>query len=167
MTGVGEAELPSPILSPSGFERAAFLAREAIHYGSSDRLPKECADYLMRVLLAELTAVRDETDGVVYAVKRLVGDGGGKLSSAKEVARALGYSEDYLSRILRKACGVGLKQYIDGVRIDAIKRELLTEDMRLSEVALSFGFSEYKAFLKFFKYHEGITPTEFIRSYHG
>ena len=49
--------------------------------------------------------------------------------------------------------------------MDHIKKLLLTGDMTLTQIASSTGFAEYKYFLKFFKYHEGITPTQFLASY--
>ena len=45
--------------------------------------------------------------------------------------------------------------------MDYIKKQLLTDGASLAEVATAAGFEEYKYFLKYFRYHEGMTPTEF------
>ncbi|MBQ8528762.1 MAG: AraC family transcriptional regulator [Clostridia bacterium] len=165
MTGISEDELPNTVIKPLGFDRATLLAREILHYSASLEMPAECADYLARVLIAELTVGEESSGRALRGVKEFLKERGGMPSTAEEVARALGYSEDYLSRLLKRSLGVGLKQYIDRVRLDSIKRELLLGEMTLAELGAYFGFSDYKSFLKFFKYHEGVTPTEFINSY--
>lgn len=46
-----------------------------------------------------------------------------------------------------------------------IKTLLITDELTLAQVATNTGFREYKYFLKFFKYHEGISPTQFLKIY--
>ena len=58
-----------------------------------------------------------------------------------------------------------VKQYIDEKRMEYIKSLMLNENLPLQKVADKAGFTEYKYFLKFFKYHEKITPTEFYKQY--
>ena len=60
---------------------------------------------------------------------------------------------------------MGLKQYISETKLCRIKTLLLSPDYSLQEIASMTGFSEYKYFLKFFRYHEGSTPTEFRSLY--
>ena len=48
-----------------------------------------------------------------------------------------------------------------------IKRLLLETEHTLAEVADMSGFTDYKLFLKFFRYHEGMTPTEFRKVYYS
>jgi len=79
--------------------------------------------------------------------------------TAAEVAGQFGYNEDYLTRIFRKKTGVGLKNWINKTRMDHLRTELLTTDAPLKTIAYNAGFSDYKAFLKYFTYHESITPT--------
>ena len=42
---------------------------------------------------------------------------------------------------------------------------MLTENLPLKEIAARAGFSEYKYFLKFFKYHEKTTPKNFYQEH--
>ena len=84
---------------------------------------------------------------------------------SSETAAHFGYNEDYLSRLFRKKYGMGLKQYIAEARMRKIKTLLLSPDYTLQEIAAMTGFSEYKYFLKFFRYHEGSTPTQFRSLY--
>ena len=75
------------------------------------------------------------------------------------------YNEDYLNRMFKAHYGEPLKSYIDRERIGFIKKLLLEDALPLAEVAQKAGFQDYKYFLKYFKYHEGITPTEFKLTY--
>ena len=49
--------------------------------------------------------------------------------------------------------------------------ELAYEDykkgLKRKEIAEKYGFSDYKYFLKYFKYHEGISPTEYRQTYYN
>lgn len=36
----------------------------------------------------------------------------------------------------------------------------------MQEIAAKSGFSDYKLFLKYFRYHEGVTPSEFRSAYY-
>ena len=76
-----------------------------------------------------------------------------------------GYNADYISRLFKAHYGKSLKEYMSNVKIDYIKQLLLTSELPLSDVAYNAGFYDYKYFLKFFKYHEGITPTQFLKAY--
>ena len=54
---------------------------------------------------------------------------------------------------------------IDLCRCRTAKRLLLESDLSLYEIADRVGIPDYKLFLKFFKYHEGMTPSEFRTLY--
>ena len=83
----------------------------------------------------------------------------------EEVSEHLGYNADYISRLFKANYGKSLKEYINDVKISHIKQLLLTSNLSLTDIACSTGFDDYKYFLKFFKYHEGVTPTQFLKSY--
>jgi YesN/AraC family two-component response regulator len=84
---------------------------------------------------------------------------------ADQISKHFGYNADYISRLFKAHYGKSLKEYMSNVKIDYIKQLLLTSELPLSDVAYNAGFYDYKYFLKFFKYHEGITPTQFLKAY--
>ena len=81
--------------------------------------------------------------------------------SVEEVAAHFGYAPDHLSRILRQEFGMGTKAFIVEKRLECIESILLNTNEPIKDVALRCGFEDENIFAKFFKYHEGITPTEF------
>ncbi|WP_312992150.1 AraC family transcriptional regulator [Chryseobacterium flavum] len=58
------------------------------------------------------------------------------------------------------------KQWLINRMILEIKRNLMYNEMSISEIAYQLGFKEVTNFTKFFKSKEGITPTEFRKEYH-
>lgn len=82
-----------------------------------------------------------------------------------QIASQFGYNSDYLNRLFKSSFSKTIKQYINEKRLEYIKGLMLRSDLSLKEIAYRSGFTEYKYFLKFFKYHEKITPTEFYKQY--
>lgn len=83
----------------------------------------------------------------------------------RQIATQFGYNPDYLNRLFKASFSKTMKQYINEKRIEHIKGLMLRGDLPLKDIAIQSGFTEYKYFLKFFKYHEKITPTEFYKQY--
>lgn len=83
----------------------------------------------------------------------------------KQISEKIGYNADYLNRVFKSNFSKSIKQYIDEKRMEFIKNFMLYDNLTLKEIAAKSGFSEYKYFLKFFKYHEKITPSEFYKQY--
>lgn len=157
--------LPPRLSRPRSLDRVHLLAREVLHYERAEGYPEGICECILRALLAELCYVHEEDGSLIARIKeyarrhRLTG------FSVAELSEELGYNPDYLSRYFKERCGTGLKQYADGVRTEAIKRELLVGG-RLAEVCERCGFSDYKYFLKFFKYHTGMSPKEYLETYY-
>ena len=82
-----------------------------------------------------------------------------------QVADYCKYNVDYLNRLFKSVYSKTIKQYINDRRMEYIKELMLCDNVPLKQVAAKAGFEEYKYFLKFFKYHENITPTEFYKQY--
>ena len=85
--------------------------------------------------------------------------------SVAAIAAHVGYSPDHLSKCFRRWHGVGLKEYIIHRRMQQAKNRLLTTTLSVKEIAASLGYREENRFIKFFLYHEGISPTAFRSHY--
>jgi YesN/AraC family two-component response regulator len=62
---------------------------------------------------------------------------------------------------------MGIKQYIMSVKMAKAKALILEGSLPLGEVAVSVGIEDYNLFLKKFKYHEGVSPDKFRRTYYN
>ncbi len=85
--------------------------------------------------------------------------------TVSDVACRFGYAPDHVSRILRAEFGRSAKEIIVEKRLSYIESQLLNTNDSIKHVALRCGFNDENAFVKFFKYHEHITPTEFRNEY--
>ena len=68
------------------------------------------------------------------------------------------YSQSHLSRLVRAHYGMGLKEWINDLRLEAAYRELLLGDRTVLKIAMLVGFSSLGHFNKIFKRKFGITP---------
>ncbi len=144
----------------------SLLFRQLLHYSMDDRFP-ESPDSVVRLILAELYAdgQRDGESRLANRAAEWIRAAADRPVKVTEAAERFGYNVDYLSRLFRREFGKGLKEYIDTARMQYIKNLLLNSAVPLKEIAEACGFEEYKHFLKYFKYHENMTPTEFCNSY--
>ncbi len=81
-----------------------------------------------------------------------------------ELAKKLGLSADYLSRIFRKDVGEPLKRYITRKRFDLAER-FLVKGMPPSEVARVIGYTDYSSFYHMFVSRYSITPLQYMREH--
>lgn len=127
--------------------------------------PPECFDYLARLILAELhfNSANPNVNHTAENIAAWIKANRHTAIKASQVAAHFGYNVDYLNRMFKASFLKPIKEYIDEERMKYIKSIMLTQNVSLNEVAMKAGFSDYKYFLKFFKYHEGITPTQFYK----
>jgi YesN/AraC family two-component response regulator len=136
-------------------------------YYAADMVLPEMCDYVTRLILAEIYLLQEkssESHTANKVIEWIRANGDLPLKTA-EVAEHFGYNSDYLSRLLKKHSGKNLKNHIDEAKIAFVKNLLLNTNASLAEIAAMAGFEEYKYFLKFFKYHEKMTPTAFCNIY--
>jgi len=147
------------------------LFRQLLHFSAVSSYPDSVSDSLVGMLVTEY-AVQSESNPGGHE-ERLISDicewiriNSNRKLTAAEVSRQFCYNSDYLSRLFKQRFGVGLKAWIDTSRIELIRNLLLTTDKPLKSIAAETGFDDYKAFLKFYTYHETISPTEVRELYY-
>lgn len=164
--GAADGEMPNRMTRPKSFDRTLLLAKEVLHYSKSNGYPSGITECILRALLAEICYLGEEDGSLISSIKEWIRKARMRPVSVSEVSVAFGYCGDYLNRLFKSRIGIGLKQYIDSVRLDAIKQELLISGDSLSSISERCGFSDYKYFLKYFKYHAGMSPSEYKETYY-
>ncbi|MBO5076737.1 MAG: helix-turn-helix transcriptional regulator [Clostridia bacterium] len=84
--------------------------------------------------------------------------------TAESLAADFCYNKDYLGRVFKAEFGQTVKDYINGRKLALAKKLLTTSDMPVSAVGQFLGWSDLNQFLKYFKYHEGMTPAQYRKS---
>ena len=78
--------------------------------------------------------------------------------TSQDVAKAVGFSPNYLSRKFHMAAGIGLHEYLVFVRLHHAAQELISTDDSITVIALRCGFSDSNYFKDSFKKKYGVTP---------
>ena len=159
--------LPQEHTASRDFGRAEILCKQLLHCANSPEYPSDCADYYMRLLLFELRVQHPNASPLCEAVEEWIRCHSEQAIQVKDVSAHFALNPDYLNRVFRKYHPEGLKRYLDSQRCQRIKKDLVSTDMTLQELAVKYGFAEYKYFLKYFRFHEGMTPTQYRDAYYS
>ncbi len=84
--------------------------------------------------------------------------------TAENLAAEFGYNKDYLGRVFKAEFGQTLKDYVNDRKLSLAKKLLTTSDMPVAAVGQFIGWQDLNQFLKYFKYHEGLTPSQYRAS---
>lgn len=147
------------------------LCRQLLSYAEAadGEYDRSVLDALLHVLICELDKqgreAKNDLNSLACRIHEWIRINADQAITVESVSKHFGYNVDYLSRLFRKHFGHGLKAEIDEMKLREMKKLLLDTDLTLCEVAQKTGIGDYKLFLKFFKYHEGITPSDFRRIY--
>ena len=158
--------LPIP-LSEVAFNRLSYgfcqLVRESENLpGSSD-----LCDYMLSTVLLSLrdSSVTEVRTAAAARMLEYIHLHCYERLTMPDVARALGYSEDYLSRLLHEQVSCSFRRYIHYLRIQRAKQELLSGSRTIREIAEDCGYSNPKFFSTAFLKCEGITPSVYRNLY--
>lgn len=169
-SGASDDELPPRFFRPESIAQAELITKQLLHYAGDERYPSESADCLIRVLLMELKTeymrLGADDNTLFSSVLKWIKDNSRRPIKVSDVAAQFRYNEDYLNRMFQRFYPTGLKAYIDAQRLQGIKNDLLDGRLTLREISVEYGFSDYKCFLKYFKYHEGMSPTKYIMTFY-
>lgn len=81
--------------------------------------------------------------------------------SPKQLSSAFGYSSDKLSELFHDKFGVGVRQYITNLRINAAKTQLIATSDSVETISHNVGFDCLRTFYRAFLAETGLTPTRF------
>lgn len=82
-------------------------------------------------------------------------------------ASGIGISENYLSRLVKKATGRSVGAWIDIVRIQRAKRLLAETREPVIDIAATVGIEDQSYFSRLFKKETGLTPSAFRKKMQG
>lgn len=81
-----------------------------------------------------------------------------------DISREVFLNEWYFSSQFKKHMGMSFKEFLNATRIEAAKRLLLENDLKVGQIAEMVGFSDATYFATTFKYNTGSTPKEFRKT---
>lgn len=87
--------------------------------------------------------------------------------SLDEVISHLNINKSYFCTLFKKETGVTFTNYVNQIRIEKSKRQLLNDNRSVLEIALSVGFTNQNYYAMTFKKHTEMTPMEFRKKAFG
>ena len=102
-----------------------------------------------------------EVDEAVRRVLMYVNRHYGQPLSLLEVAEKVGLHPNYLSALFARNMQCGFTHYLQRMRIEKAKTLLRATNRKISDIALSVGFTDGKYFAKVFKSITGMTPQQY------
>ncbi|MBE6680315.1 MAG: helix-turn-helix transcriptional regulator [Ruminococcaceae bacterium] len=159
---IGEKNFHTVAL-PSGIMGAFADMYHSTHQAKYDSISSDC--YLLLILQSikqsfnAIPAQQKLYDEVcVYISEHAKED-----PSTEQIADALGFNKDHICRVVKRCSGKTLSEMIAAERINIAKGLLATTNYSLEKIAALLNFSGANSFLKFFKYHVSMTPSEYRR----
>ncbi len=83
----------------------------------------------------------------------------------EQVARELGVSRYYLSRMFSQKVGSGFNSYVNSLRVGLAQHLLENPALPVAQVALECGFESLRTFNRAFQEQVGTTPREFRKQF--
>jgi len=122
----------------------------------------------VRLIRNIITATADHMECVltkknilIYEAEKYIEENYDKYITVSEVARNVGVSLSYLSRIYKEQTGKNLIQSINERKLEKAQEYLQQTDMKIYEIADALGFENVTYFSSFFKKHTGVSPKEY------
>lgn len=117
-------------------------------------------------LLASLQ-LQEQKTGAEEVLRRVLGylhDHYRESVSRRDIAKAVGYNESYVSHLFSQTMGITLPEYIHSLRIDDACRLLLETDATVADLASELGFASIRNFNRVFLKQTGVTPRQYRNS---
>lgn len=102
-----------------------------------------------------------KTDSVVEHAKQYIREHFNGELSLEEMAREVGISPYYLSKLFKETEGIGYIEYTTKLRMDYAKEQLSATDRSIKEICRDAGYQDPNYFSRIFKKWTGMTPTEY------
>lgn len=148
---------------------SASLFRELLHYNNLPHVPHDLVGAILLHILCEMSAIAAENsphyEPKAEKIYEWIRINATASLHASCVAEHFGYSPDHLTRICKRAFGIGVRDLLNRFLIARAKDLLSNTDKYVKEIAAELEFPSDKAFIGYFKYHEGCFPTEFRQKF--
>ena len=162
-----DMSMPFKEYKGGNFYDIKYLLKKLLHISKTPTYNKAARDATALMVFCELenANIMGVGSSLANKIAEYIRINAQKGVSVAQTALYFGYNTDYISKLFKKIFGIGIKQYINSERIKYAKDLLLTTNLSVKEIAGTMNFDEENLFIKFFMYHEEISPSEFRDKY--
>lgn len=107
------------------------------------------------------TKQQEKNGNIIDKAKKYIAEGLSGDISLERMAKEVGISPYYLSKLFKESEGVTYIDYVIALRMDYAKEQLSHSDKSIKEICHESGYSDPNYFSRIFKKWTGQTPTEF------
>jgi two-component system response regulator YesN len=175
MSGMDGIEVLNQIRRVSGGVAIVMLTGYSSKEVAVEALRGKADDYLEKPLDIEVTKklierflwrgrveqLGTDTADKVTKVKRYLQKNCLRKVSLDDVARAVCLSPKYLSRMFKEKEKKGFNEYKLSLKIEQAKKFLLESGYNIDQISDRLGYQNTESFIRQFKRHTSMTPTEF------
>jgi len=156
-------------LTDIAFNRVANGFHQLLNENSLSSRDSLLCDYMLSLILLELQREDRQTQKTAVTNRMLeyIRLHCYEKLTLQDLSRALGYSEDYLSRLFHESARCSFRSYVHQLRMARAKRELLGSVKSIQQIAETCGYSNAKFFSTVFLKQEGVTPSAYRNLYGG
>ncbi|HJE86796.1 MAG TPA: AraC family transcriptional regulator [Levilactobacillus hammesii] len=168
-----QAILPLQFKVPN-LEKVFIIANQILDVAKNAYFTTMSVDYLLTTLLIELSqdyyslvagAPDSEEEARIDGIKSWIRANLSDHLKANDVAESFALNPHYLVRIFKQQTGQTVIQYINQRKLDQAKELLLRTNLPIKQIASMAYFTDEKRFMKTFKQHTSLTPSEFRGAY--
>ncbi|MBP3361313.1 MAG: AraC family transcriptional regulator [Clostridia bacterium] len=164
-----DLKIPCKLCKSGGYYDIKYLLKRLLHITNTPSYSAAAADAAGLSVLEELDfiskAASNAKRAVVNKIAEYIRINIRNNISAVKAAEHFGYNPDYIGKLFKESFKMGLKNYICAERVKLAKDLLLSTDLTVKQIAAELGFDSENLFIKFFKYHEEISPAKFRNRY--
>lgn len=141
------------------------LNKQFLKENDSLRTADELAVWLNRVvdqysmLVFERISIKHKR--VMYKAVSYIKDHYREKLTVEDVARHVGFSPTYFSKIFKKELGTTFNNYLLNFRVERSKNLLLVTDLLVNDICAEVGLEDQSYFIKVFRRYTGVTPGKF------
>lgn len=164
-----DIEIPLKYYTGADIYEIKQLLKKLLHITNTPAYSSFAADSVGYLILEELIRLSSKENSINQAltskINEYIRNNIKSNITVSDIARYCGYNADYIGKYFKKSHGIGLKNYLAVQKIKFAKDLLLTTDMSIKQISRELGYNEENLFIKFFGYHEKISPAAFKAKY--
>lgn len=147
----------------------ANLLKQMVHCFYSLNYSPSYSELLLGQLLLEVKRLQVDSEENFRPLLKEIGEWirihAEEKISLYRVAETFQYHPDYLARLFFDTFHISMKDYIVQQKLTRAKYYLLHTNDTIKQISATLHFEESNTFMKYFKYHEKITPTKYRNLY--
>lgn len=141
-----------------------FSSRDQLNEGTQLNSPQQAFAWAQTLLQAVHDACSRSTrneSAMVREVKQFIESHILQDFSREDIANALHFNADYLSRVFKKETGTVLSDHIISRRMNMARKLLEDTNDRIADIAHTLGYNHFSHFARQFRNITGMTPQEY------